>query len=247
MQVYNIFLLMLTAVPILVAGIFARTVSKNRAIRTVAGMAAPMLILTVMCIFVEMVVAGYEESAGMLGAADVPYMLFPRHAFTGIIVGFFAISCLSVGALKMTDKIKPLVSFSVLSALTLIFAFAVGSISFLDKYSEHSLLIFPVCIIFAIGEIFALAATVLKGEKKLEKAILYLTNIIYLAVCAFLLWFAYSAGFTAEIEETGEITMGAIVFIVLGITVVAGPALISFFALLSDSISSFKYIKKDKK
>ena len=39
----------------------------------------------------------------------------------------------------------------------------------------------------------------------------------------------------------------SIAFVILGIVIVAGPALISFFALLSDSIGSFKYVKKDKK
>ena len=91
MQVYNLFLLMLTAIPILVGGISARSVSKNRATRTVSGMMAPMLILTVLCIIVEMVVAGYEETSAMLHIEEMPYMTFPRHIFTAIIVCFFAI------------------------------------------------------------------------------------------------------------------------------------------------------------
>ena len=99
MQVYNIFLLMLTAIPILVGGISSRSVSKNRATRTVAGMMAPMLILTVLCIIVEMVVAGYEETAALLFTEGMPYMTFPRHVFTAIILCFFVISSLSVLAI----------------------------------------------------------------------------------------------------------------------------------------------------
>lgn len=247
MQVYNIFLLLLTTIPILIGGISSRGISKNRATRVVAGMAAPMLILTVMCIFVEMVVAGYEETATLLGGEKMPYMTFPRYVFTAVIVCFFVLSCLSVLAIKKRESIKPLLSFSVLSGFTIVFTLAVVCVSLLEKFSDHSLIVVPVCIIFAIGEIFAIAATVLNGEKRLENFILYLTNIIYLVVCAFLLWFAYTSGFASEIESAGEITSGAIAFIVLGVVIVAGPALISFFALLSNSIGSFKYIKKDKK
>lgn len=247
MQVYNLFLLMLTAIPILVGGISARSVSKNRATRTVSGMMAPMLILTVLCIIVEMVVAGYEETAAMLHIEEMPYMTFPRHIFTAIIVCFFAISVMSVLAIKRNEKIKPLLSFSVLSGITVVFTVAAVCISLLEKFSDHGYIVVPVCIVYAIGQIYAVAAAVLKGEGKLEKFILYLTNIIYLAVCGFLIWFAYVSGFTDEAQAVGEITSGVIAFVILGIVIVAGPALISFFALLSDSIGSFKYVKKDKK
>lgn len=244
MQVYNLFLLMLTAIPILVGGISARSVSKNRATRTVAGMMAPMLILTVLCIIVEMVVAGYEETAALLFAEEMPYMTFPRHVFTVIISCFFAISALSVLAIKRSEKTKPLISFSVLSGLTVVFTLAAVCISLLETFSDHSFIVVPVCIIYAIGQIYAVAAAVLTGEKKLEKFILYFTNIIYLVVCGFLIWFAYSSGFADEAQAVGEITSGVIAFIILGVVIVAGPALISFFALLSNSIGSFKYVKK---
>ena len=246
MQVYNIFLLMLTAIPILVGGISSRSVSKNRATRTVSVMMAPMLILTVLCIIVEMVVAGYEEAAALLFTEGMPYMTFPRHVFTAIILCFFAISALSVLAIKKSDKIKPLLSFSVLSSVAVVFSLAAVCISLLDKFSDHGFIVVPVCIIYAIGQIYAVAAAVLNGEGKLEKFILYFTNIIYLAVCGFLLWFAYSSGFADEAQAVGEITSGVIAFIVLGVVIVAGPALISFFALLSDTIGSFKYVKKEK-
>ena len=244
MQVYNLFLLMLTAIPILVGGISARSVSKNCATRTVAGMMAPMLILTVLCIIVEMVVAGYEETAALLHTEKMPYMTFPRHIFTAIIVCFFAISALSVFAIKKSEKIKPLLSFSVLSGLTVVFSLSAVCISLLEAFNDHAFIVAPVCIIYAIGQIYAVASAVLTGEKKLEKFILYFTNIIYLAVCGFLLWFAYSSGFADEAQVAGEITSGVIAFIILGVVIVAGPALISFFALLSDSIGSFKYVKK---
>lgn len=248
MQVYNIFLLMLSAVFILLCGIFAKKASKGHTLRTVAGLAAPFIILTVMCFVVEMIVAGYAETGELLsGDLAVKNYLFPRHAFTVIILLFILLTAASAFLLKSRERINPTLAFAGCSVFVIIAAAVLICISSSEKFSEHGQVIIPVALIFAISEIFALADTLLDTDKKHRKLILYAVNLVYCAVDAFILWFAQSAGLGEELEYAGgHMTVGAIAVIVIGIVLIAGPALISLFSLVAKSIGGYKYAKKDK-
>lgn len=248
MQVYNMFLLMLSAVLILLCGIFAKKESKGHTLRTVAGLAAPFIMLSIMCLAVEMIVAGYAETAELFNSGlTVKNYLFPRHAFTAVIVLFILLTALSAALLKSKKRINPTAAFFGCAAVTLIAAAVLICISSSEQFAEHGLVIIPAAILFALSEIFALADTLLDTDKKHRTLILYAVNIAYCAVAAFILWFVQSSGLSEELQYAeGHMTAGAIAVIVIGIILIAGPPVISLLSLVSKSVSGYKYAKKDK-
>ncbi|GEM_PF-3771057 len=248
MQTVNTFILMLSAVLILAAGIIARKVSKGHSVRTVFGILAPVLFLTLSYTIVEMIVAGYEETAKLVGAEfTAQNYLFPRYAFTAIIAAFAIITLASVIALKMRDKINPNVSFFIGSLIIISVSSAVALISLSEKYAAHGAVIMPIAVVFAMYEIFALADTLLDTDKKLRRVILYIVHILFAALSAFLMIFAFTY-FKAELDiAKGSMSVAVVIGAAVAILVIAGPAFVSACSLIANSISSYKYISKEDK
>lgn len=248
MQTVNTFILMMSAVLILAAGIVARKVSKGHAVRTVFGILAPVLFLTLSYTIVEMIVAGYEETAKIVGAEfAAPHYLFPRYAFSAIIGSFAIITLASVIALKMRDRINPTSSFFIGSLIIIGVSAAVALISLSEEYEVHSAVIMPIAAAFAMYEIFALADTLLDTKKKLRRVILYIVHILFAALSAFLMIFAFTY-FKAELDiANGNMSVAVVIGAAVAILVIAGPIFVSACSLIANGISSYKYIAKGDK
>lgn len=248
MQTVNTFILMLSAVLILAAGIIAHKVSKGHAVRTVFGILAPVLFLTLSYTIIEMIVAGYEESAKLVGAEfTAPHYLFPRYAFSAIIWSFAIITLASVIVLKMRDRINPTVSFFIGSLIIIGISAAVALISLSEKYAAHGAVIMPIAAVFAMYEIFALADTLLDTEKKLRRVILYIVHILLAALSAFLMIFAFTY-FKAELDiANGNMSIFVVIAAAIAIFIIAGPIFVSTCSLIANGISSYKYIAKEDK
>ncbi len=238
MQVFNTFVLLLSAVLILAAGIIAKGISKERSFRAVVGILAPMLILSAVYVLVEMIVAGYKESQGSTVHATAN-QYFPRYAFTFLIITFVLVTAGSLVALKFRDKFNSTLAFLCGVATVLVASSALATVTVSEKYvTEHSPIILPVTVIFAFYGIFALANTLLGRENKLRKALIYVVDIISSVVAAFLIWFLYQ-GFSEEMKIAQKFNIGATVFAVFIAVVIAGPILLGFISLIGAEISGF--------
>ena len=96
MQILNTFILLISSVIMLFAGITAGKISKKRRFRSVVGILAPFFMLSALYVLVEMMVGGYAETASSLVPKNY---LFLRYAFSGIIFAFVLASAWSLFAL----------------------------------------------------------------------------------------------------------------------------------------------------
>ena len=241
MKILNTFILLISSVIMLFAGIAAGKISKKRRFRAVAGILAPFFMLSALYVLVEMMVGGYAETAASLVPENY---LFLRYAFTGIIFAFVLASAWSLFALIKREKIGEMLAFLIGVGFSAAVAAAVSVLSVTESFSTHSAIVIS-AVIFFVYEVFALANTLIETDKKYKKIFLYAVNIISALAAGFILWFIFTP-FAAE-SVNGEMGVAVIVFALFMIVIIAGPIVAGLFSLINESISGFKYVKKEDK
>lgn len=239
MQIVNTLLLTFSTVLILFAGVTARRAEKGHALRTVFGALAPMLLLSLSYLLIEGVIAGYNESAELLGEYGVPAnYLAMRYAFTVMIAAYFLLTALSAAMLKR-DKISPAAAFIVLSAAALA---AVGAAILISERCEESVVL-PIACAYALSQVFAIACTLLDTEHKGRRITLYVMTLLYVGGVAVALWYLLTSAFAVADEMGGVDAVGVLTAAPI-VAVIAVPAAVCLCSLVSYSIRSFKYTPK---
>lgn len=240
MQIVNTLLLTFSTVLILFAGVTARRAEKGHALRTVFGALTPLLLLSLSYLLIEGVIAGYNESAELLGEYGVPAnYLAMRYAFTAMIAAYFLLTALSAAALLKRDKISPAASFIVLSAAALT---ATGAAILISERCEESVVL-PIACAYALAQVFALACTLLDTEHKGRRVTLYVMTLLYVGGVAVALWYLLTSAF-AVADEMGGVDAVGILTAVPIVAVIAVPAAVCLCSLVSYSVRSFKYVPK---
>ncbi len=239
MQIVNTLLLTFSTVLILFAGVTARRAEKGHALRTVFGALAPMLLLSLSYLLIEGVIAGYNESAELLGEYGVPAnYLAMRYAFTVMIAAYFLLTALSAAMLKR-DKISPAAAFIVLSAAALA---AAGAAILISERCEKSVVL-PIACAYALSQVFAIACTLLDTEHKGRRITLYVMTLLYVGGVAVALWYLLTSAFAVADEMGGVDAVGVLTAAPI-VAVIAVPAAVCLCSLVSYSIRSFKYTPK---
>lgn len=242
MQILNTFVLLISSVIMLFAGITAGKISKRRRFRAIIGVLAPLLMLSALYVLVEMMVGGYAETSATLVPENY---LFLRYAFTGLIFAFVLASVWSLVALIKREKIGETLAFLIGVGFSAVVAAAVSVLSVTESFSAHSAIIIPSAVIFFVYEVFALANTLLETDKKHRKIILYAVNVISALAAGFVSWFVFTP-FAAE-SATGGLGVVIIIFAVFMLLIIAGPIAAGLISSISEAISGFKYVKKEDK
>ena len=242
MQILNTFILLISSVIMLFAGITAGKISKKRRFRSVVGILAPLFMLSALYVLVEMMVGGYAETASSLVPKNY---LFLRYAFSGVIFAFVLASAWSLFALIKREKIGEMLAFLIGVGFSAAVAVGVSVLSVAESFLAHSAVVIPSAVIFFVYEVFALANTLIETDKKYKKIILYAVNIISSLAAGFILWFVFTPFATESVN--GEMGVAVIVFALFMIVIIAGPIAAGLVSLISESISGFKYVKKEDK
>ncbi|MBQ1283844.1 MAG: hypothetical protein IIY18_02455, partial [Clostridia bacterium] len=154
-------------------------------------------------------------------------------------------SAWSLFALIKREKIGEMLAFLIGVGFSAAVAAAVSVLSVTESFLAHSAVVIPSAVIFFVYEVFALANTLIETDKKYKKIVLYAVNIISALAAGFILWFIFTP-FAAE-SVNGEMGVAVIVFALFMIVIIAGPIVAGLVSLISESISGFKYVKKEDK
>ncbi len=242
MQILNTFVLLMSSVIMLFTGIAAGKISKRRRFRAVIGILSPLLMLSALYVFVEMMVGGYDETSDILVPENY---LFLRYAFTAIIFGFVAASVWSLVAVVKRDKVGGTFAFLIGVGFSALIAVSVSVLSLTEDFAAHSAIVIPSAVIFLFYETFALANTLLDSEKLHAKIVLYAVTAASSIAAGFISWFVFMP-FSTEAAVSG-LGVAIIIFAAFILLIIAGPIAAGLISIISEAISGFKYVKKEDK